>query len=161
MWHQTARRRCAFSTALCNVPCLYSSTICDKRPLGRCLRPGQELWKLSSEPWMWHFAEAHAHPLGTNGQSHDQVHVVWSSRDFPMQRVRRFPNLQTEALVYFPCDIETPVWASHGSVKVLICCTMASDIWDGLIRSNANVCFLCNQAALCKHPPRGRLPSLL
>lgn len=77
-----------------------------------------------------------------------------------MQRISRDPNPGTEALVYFPSELEILVYASHGSVKVLIPFTRPQIYGAGLRGSNANICFLCNQQTLCKHPQRGKHPSL-
>ena len=77
-----------------------------------------------------------------------------------MQRISRDPNLGTEALVYFPSELEILVYAFHGSVKVLISFTRPQIYGAGPIGSNANICFLCNQETLCKHPQCGMLPSL-
>ena len=64
-----------------------------------------------------------------------------------MQRLSRYLNLGTETLAGFPSELEILVYAFHGSVKVLISFTRPQIHGAELIRSNENICFLCNQEA--------------
>lgn len=64
-----------------------------------------------------------------------------------MQRLSRYLNLGTEALAAFPSELEILVYAFHGLVEVLISFIRLQIHRAELIRSNANICFLCNQEA--------------
>ena len=94
-------------------------------------------WVAPSDPWLSRWTDP---PLGTD------TRCVTRSTHL-MQRLSRYLSLGTEALAGFPSELEILVYAFHGLVEVLISFTRLQIHGAELIRSNANICFLCNQEA--------------